>query len=94
MESVREKGGGLIQLGVSTSYKLRVRRNQAPNNQWVEQDLTETVNQEWNGCPQPLQISIPVDDAIKEMFDTAQPGGDFEVQGYTCHDAIPMTMRQ
>jgi len=80
MESVREKGGGLMQLvSVSTSYKLRVQRNQAPNNQWVEQDLTETVSQEWNGWPQPQQISIPVNDAIKEAFDTAEPGNIFHI---------------
>jgi hypothetical protein len=87
MESVREKAGGLMQLvSVSTSYKLRVQRNQAPNNQWVEQDLTETVSQEWNGWPQPLQISIPVDDAIKEAFDEAEPGDKFNIQIRALYD--------
>jgi hypothetical protein len=81
MQGVREKGGGLMQLvSVSTSYKLRVQRN----HQWVEQDiflqdLTETVSQEWNGWPQPQQISIPVNDAIKEAFDTAEPGDTFHI---------------
>ena len=87
MERVREKAGGLMQLvSVSTSYKLRVQRNQAPNNQWVEQDLTETVSQEWNGWPQPLQISIPVDDAIKEAFDEAEPGDKFNIQIRALYD--------
>ena len=80
MQGVREKAGGLMQLGVSTSYKLRVQRNQAPNNQWVEQDLTETVNQEPNRWYQAVQFSIPVDDAIKKMFDEAPVGGDFDIR--------------
>jgi hypothetical protein len=80
MQGVREKAGGLMQLGVSTSYKLRVQRNQAPNNQWFEQDLTETVSQEPNRWYQAVQFSIPVDDAIKKMFDEAPIGGDFDIR--------------
>jgi len=64
---------------VSISYKLRVQRNQAPNNQWVEQDLTETVNQGLTR-ERPSLFSIPVNDAIKKMFDEAPIGGDFDIR--------------
>ena len=89
----------------------RVQRNQAPNNQWFEHDVSvsyklkvvqqsrmaawgnvgmeigfyqeleipEIVNQEWNGWTQPLQISIKVNDAIKEAFDTAELGDIFHI---------------
>ena len=86
MESVREKAGGLMQLSVSTSYKLRVQQNQAPNNQWVEQDLTEIVNQKWNGWPEPLQNSIPVNDTIRELFNQALPGDRFNILIRALHD--------
>jgi hypothetical protein len=78
MERVREKAGGLMQLGVSTSYKLRVQRNQAPNNQWVEQDIfLQDLNIQGDLG---YAVSIPVNDAIKKMFDEAPIGGDFDIR--------------
>jgi len=78
MESVREKGGDIIQLGVSTSYKLRVQRNQPPRlTPWVEQDIfLQDLNIQGDLG---YAFSIPVNDAIKEAFDTAEPGDIFHI---------------
>lgn len=75
---------------VSVSYKLLVTPDtsnhviQDPLEQVLE--IPEIVNQEWNGWTQPLQISIQVNDAIKEMFDTAQPGDGFNASIITTYD--------
>ncbi len=78
MESVREKAGGMMQLSVSTSYKLRVQQNQGPNNPWFEQNLTRHLPPGTIDALFPL--SIQVDDTIGELFNQALPGDKFNCQ--------------
>jgi hypothetical protein len=82
--------GGLMQ--IELSYKLQVMRRRPAivmstpisGGQFVssleEQDLTETVNQEPNRWYQAVQFSIPVNNAIKKMFDDAGPEDEFDYQ--------------
>jgi len=77
MERVREKAGVLMQLGVSTSYKLMVRPGETQV--WsVEQELEiQSIDLDKSS---PKLMSIQLNDTIKEMFDTAQPGDSFDVK--------------
>jgi hypothetical protein len=77
MERVREKAGDLMQIGVSTSYILRIRPGVAQV--WsVEQDLEiQSIDLDKSS---PKLMSIQLNDTIKEMFDTAQPEDSFDVK--------------
>ena len=77
MQGVREKAGGLMQL-VSVSYKLLVTPD--TSNHVIQDPLEQDLEiQDLQIEPVPVLFSIQVNDAIKEMFDTAQPGEIFHI---------------
>ena len=84
MQGVHEKAGGLMQLNFS--YKLQVMRRRpvfiSLPGAFIEQDLTGIVTQRWGAGVGEVLIpfSIQLNDTIKEMFDTAQPGDSFDVK--------------
>ena len=76
--------GEHILLSVSTSYILRfipiIKVRSGETQVWsVEQDLTGIVTQGWSGG-RPSLFSIPVNDAIKKMFDDAGSEDKFDCQ--------------
>lgn len=77
MQGVHEKAGGLMQL-VSVSYKLLVTPD--TSNHVIQDPLEQVLEiEDLQIEPVPVLFSIQVNDAIKEMFDTAQPGEIFHI---------------
>jgi hypothetical protein len=71
MQGVHEKGGGLMQL-VSVSYKLNV----VPHSMGMEIGFFQDLNIQGDLGD---AVSIQVNDAIKEAFDTAELGDIFHI---------------
>ena len=76
MQGVHEKAGGLMQL-VSVSYKLLVTSD--TSNHVIHDPLEQDLEIQDLQIQEPILFSIQLNDAIKEEFDTAQPGEIFHI---------------